>query len=200
MPQDGVLAEAVFLRLTLEYFNIDFAIRQICDSLAALLKGLADRRPDGKPRGLNLRFVFEAKRQRGAFAMRQNGSEQIQFLRRHFGETVKPQILDLASGVWRPGIFAQRVGGAIEQAVRIFQLMFSQPVRTSIEQQGKVVEFVLKLAAFRKVGSEGAKFGGGELMLLQFTEQPAELLGETGPAGAPAEQLQFVLMPHQQRA
>ena len=33
----------------------------------------------------------EAKGERGVFAKRQNGGEQIQFLRRHFGETIEPQ-------------------------------------------------------------------------------------------------------------
>ena len=37
-------------------------------------------------------------------------------------------------------------------------------------------------------------------MLLQFAEQLAELLGETGAAGAVAKQFQFALVPHQQRA
>jgi len=35
-------------------------------------------------------------------------------------------------------------------------------------------------------------------MLLQFAEQLAELLGETGTARAGAKQLQFAFVPHQQ--
>ena len=58
--------------------------------------------------------------------------------------------------------------------------MFGQPVRISLEQQREVVEFVLQLAVAGQAGGEGAEFGRGEMVLLQFAEQPAQLLGEPG--------------------
>ena len=57
----------------------------------------------------------------------------------------------------------------------------------------------MKFASFRELVGERAQPGGGELMLLQFTEQAAELLRKTRPTGAAPEQLQFPFVPEQQR-
>ena len=62
------------------------------------------------------------------------------------------------------------------------------------------MEFVLKFAAQIRAGGQRPKFGGRELMLLQFAEQLAELLGKTGAARAGAKQFQFAFVPHQQGA
>src|SRR5476651_592740 len=45
-----------------------------------------------------------------------------------------------------------------------------------------------------------AEFCRGELMLLQFTEQLAQLLGEAGSARAFGKEFQFALVAHEQRA
>ena len=60
----------------------------------------------------------------------------------------------------------------------------------------------LSRSSRRKIvsGGECAEFGGRELMLLQFGEQRAEFLRETGAAGAAAKQFQFVRVPQQQGA
>ena len=49
------------------------------------------------------------------------------------------------------------------------------------------MEFGLEFAIFRKTTCERLKFAGRKLMLLQFTEQPAELLREARPAATPPE-------------
>ena len=98
------------------------------------------------------------------------------------------------------GFSRSTVGRKIEQAVRVLQFMFGQPVRISLEQQREVVEFILQLAVAGQAGGEGAEFGRGEMVLLQFAQQPAQLLGETRPTGAAVEQFQFVLVLHQQGA
>ena len=126
MLQCRIFCKTVFLRMAFECFNADFTMRQMREPLPALLESFSDRRPDGEPRSFSFRLVFEAERERGAFAMRQNGGEQVQFLRRHFRETVEPQDLESEFGVWRPG-FAQSVGGEIQQAVRVLQFMFGEP-------------------------------------------------------------------------
>ena len=62
------------------------------------------------------------------------------------------------------------------------------------------MEFVLEFAAQIGAGGQRPEFGGRELMLLQFAEQLAELLGKTGAARAGAKQFQFAFVPHQQGA
>ena len=92
MPQDRIFSKTIFVRTARENFDFDLAVRQIFDALVALLKRLADDVPNREP-GIFLIIhagFVEAKGKSGVFAERQNGGEQIQFLRRHFGEAVEP--------------------------------------------------------------------------------------------------------------
>ena len=98
------------------------------------------------------------------------------------------------------GIGTKRFGGRVEQAVSVLQFVFGEPVGVSLEQEREVVEFVLEFAAQTGAGGQRAKPGGRELMLLQFAEQLAELLCETGAARAGAKQFQFAFVPQQQGA
>ena len=91
-------------------------------------------------------------------------------------------------------------GRRVEQPVSVLQFVFGEPVGVSLEQEREVVEFVLEFAAQIGAGGQRAEFGGRELMLLQFAEQLAELLGKTGAARAGAKQFQFAFVPQQQGA
>ena len=92
-----------------------------------------------------------------------------------------------SSGVRGLGTFAQGLGGRVKEAVAVLQFVSVEPARIGIQQQRQVMEFVLKFAAQAGLPRQRVKFGGRELMLLQFAEQLAELPGETGTAGAVAE-------------
>ena len=85
------------------------------------------------------------------------------------------------------GFGTQGFGRRVEQAVSVLQFVFGEPVGVSLEQEREVVEFVLKFAAQIGAGGQRPEFGWRELMLLQFAEQLAELLGKTGAARAGAK-------------
>ena len=90
-------------------------------------------------------------------AKRNDGGEQIQFLRRHFGEAVEPQALKVEGRGARVESRTQRVGGDIEQAVRVLQFVFGQPVRVGFEQQRKVVELVAEVRGASRVRRDSAR-------------------------------------------
>ena len=87
----------------------------------------------------------EAERERGAFAKRQNGGEQIQFLRRHFGETVEPQVGNV--GVRKREVRKCSRSASVAKSSRQFASCNScsaSQSRVSVEQQREVIEFVAK--------------------------------------------------------
>ena len=98
------------------------------------------------------------------------------------------------------GLNASVSVAASSRRLRVLQFVFGEPVRVGLEQQREVVELVLKFAAQAGAPRTATEFGGRELMLLQFAEQLAELLGKTGAARAVAKQFQFAFVPHQQGA
>ena len=62
--------------------------------------------------------------------------------------------------------------------------MVLRPPAVGPEQEGEIQKLGAQFAG--QAGSFGplAQLAGCDLVLLQFAEQPAELPGETGPAGA----------------
>ena len=110
------------------------------------------------------------------------------------------RLLTLGARSRDSGVGFKAFRGRIEQSVPVLQFVLDEPVGVSVEQQGEVMELVLEFAIRAGTPGQRAESGGRELMLLQFTEQLAELLGETGASGAGAEQFQFAFVPQQQRA
>ena len=153
--------ETVFFRVACEQFDVDFAIRQIFDSLAALLKGFADGdQMESQEVRSGCRFALEAKGERRAAAMRQNGGEQIQFLGVISAKPSSHRSGNSEVGMRSSDLNRERVRWRIEQAVSVLQFVFGEPVGVGVEQQSEVMEFVLEFAAFRKRGASARSLAG----------------------------------------
>ena len=127
--------------------------------------------------------------------------EQIEFLRGHFGETIEPQAGNPESGIRNPDFGTERVPwqnskGRRRPAIRVGP---ARACRLPATGPGHGVCPGSSRRSAKRAAS-ARSLAGRELMLLQFTEQLAELLREPRPPGAAPEQFQFVFMPQDQRA
>ena len=184
-----------------EFFDGDFAVGQGLDARVAIAVGAADAGPEGEPAFRVGSVRVEAEGERGGAAEREDGAEEVEFLRGHFGEAVEPEPGDgewgMGNGEWGG---AQELGGEVEELVGVADFALLQPLVVGAEEVVEVVEFVAERGVLRATGGKAGELGGRELVTLEFAEELAELAGETGESGGGAEDAERGVFTGQQRA
>ena len=82
-----------------EFFDGDFAGGQGFDARVAIAVGAADAGPEGEPAFRVGGVWVEAEGEGGGAAEREDGAEEVEFLRGHFGEAVEPETGDGKRGM-----------------------------------------------------------------------------------------------------
>ena len=91
MVKDGIVREASVRGLAGQGFHVGFHAGKDGDTLVAVPKSLGDDGPGGEPRDFFARFAGETERECRVLTPRHERREQVQLLRRHFGETIQPK-------------------------------------------------------------------------------------------------------------
>ena len=187
--QSRIVCKAVIRRQARKHFNFDFAAGNIFNPPAALRTCFGNGGPDGKPRRFGVRRVFEAECKCGAVAKRQNGGEQIEFLRRHLGKAVEPEALNCRLPIADCRFGAKCSSGQIQQTIGVLQIALREPARIVFGEQREIGELVAEFAAQILPSGERAEPGWRELVPLKFGEQRADLLRKTGTPRAAANKV-----------
>jgi len=170
-------------RIALENFDADFAIRRVGKAQTALLN-VCRWTPRWKAmkfrRWIRWRGRTRALRDRIAAKWRRANS----FLRRHFRKTIEPQALNTKGRGSRVEGRTQGIGCRVEQSVSVLQFVFRRASLCRPRTGARDREVWPEVHGANQGGRTAPKPGWRELMLLQFAEQLAELLGETGAARA----------------